>query len=292
MENLKNYANVEHSVSETRDGETSPNKNSGKIFDPLETVKPFTPKKPKPEKQVVPNTSSQRIKGPVLREGLKKQTQPAKPKVAPKARPSSTFFEDPVEEDYSDLLDSNDDFDFHRKLEALKIQDSKSSFAPKLFHPSDLKNVPKPPSHGSKSGSLRRFHSAEQHKTPDLPRTRSSIEIQKYAEDENEDPEAFLEKGLVLPVHGSDSGSDRGTLMMSNSKLSIHSFDEEDEYDDPFAQLEEEFDEMDLEANVARDRYARLCTFVEGLVGALQISQSDEVLDDLTEQLVSNSTIS
>jgi hypothetical protein len=289
MENLKSFANTEsHSNDQPNEDLLQPRQNSGKFqeLDPLETVKLFTPKKIKVEKPAAPNTSSQRIKGPILRDvNGNKSVQPNKAKLPVKARPSSIFQEDSVE-DYSDLLAFTDDDAFKRKLEALKVHDSKSSFAPKLFHPSDLKNIPKPTSYARKSSSLKRFPSAEQHQTPALPRTRSSVEIQKYAEDENEDPEAFLEKDLVLPLHGSDSGSDRGTLMMSNSKLSAISFDEEDEYDDPFAQLEEDFGQMDLETNVARDRYARLCTFVEGLVGELQVGQSDEVLDDLTEQLV------
>jgi hypothetical protein len=186
------------------------------------------------------------------------------------------------------LLDAGTDDDaFQRKLDALKIHDTKS-LTPKLFHPSDLQNSPKPTSYPRKSTSLRRFPSNEEKAAPGLQRTKSSLEIQKYAEDDNEDPESFFEKGIVLPVPSSDSGSDRGTMLMSNSKISTTSQDEEDEYDDPFAQFEEEFDQMDLEANVARDRYARQCTFVEGLVSGLQTSQPDDVLADLTEQLVSN----
>lgn len=42
----------------------------------------------------------------------------------------------------------------------------------------------------------------------------------------------------------------------------------------------------DLEINAARDRYARLCTAVESLVGSLKTSQSDDVLEDISEQLV------
>ena len=43
---------------------------------------------------------------------------------------------------------------------------------------------------------------------------------------------------------------------------------------------------MDLEANVARDKYARLCTQVEGFVGSLKISQADDMLADISEQLL------
>jgi hypothetical protein len=49
--------------------------------------------------------------------------------------------------------------------------------------------------------------------------------------------------------------------------------------------LEEGFDEMDLEANIARDKYARLRNQVEGLVGSLKTSQDEEVLAEISDQL-------
>lgn len=83
------------------------------------------------------------------------------------------------------------------------------------------------------------------------------------------------------------SGSDGGAFVLS-SKLSINSWlgDDDDDEDDPFAQLEESFDEMDLEANVARDKYARVCTQVEGLVSSLKTTQADDLLADISEQLL------
>jgi hypothetical protein len=287
-ENLKAYATFDSVLEESHVSDYFGGaKDAGKFMgDPLETVKPYTPRKAKPEPKVfVPNSSSQRIpKEKILRDvSGNKAAPPPKGRNPPKARPSSMFQEDGIE-DYSDLLDATTDDDaFHRKLEALKLQESKS-FSPKLFHPSDLKNSPRTQSFAQKSSSVRRLPSGEAPKL-DLPRTQSNVEIQKYAEDENEDPEAWLDAGA--PLNGSDSGSERGGLMMSNSKHSNNSFDEEDEYDDPFAQLEEEFDQMDLKANVARDRYARLVTYVESLVASLQAAQGDEDLSELTEQLVS-----
>ena len=74
---------------------------------------------------------------------------------------------------------------------------------------------------------------------------------------------------------------------MLSSKLSNNSWlGDDDDEDDPFAQLEEGFDEMDLEANVARDKYARVCTQVEGLVGSLKTTQADHMLADISEQLL------
>lgn len=114
------------------------------------------------------------------------------------------------------------------------------------------------------------------------------MEIQRYAEDENDEDfsDIFGKANAILPTPESDMGSDGGTLRL-NTKLSINSWlGDDDDDDDPFAQLEEGFDEIDLAANVARDRYARLCTLVEGLVGSLKISQADDTLADISEQLL------
>lgn len=122
-----------------------------------------------------------------------------------------------------------------------------------------------------------------------MRRTRSSVEIQRFAEDENDEDfsDIFGKASNVLDKPESEKGaSDSGTLML-NSKLSHHSWlGDDDDDDDPFAQLEEVFDEMDLEANVARDKYARLCTQVEGLVGSLKISQADDMLANISERLL------
>lgn len=121
-----------------------------------------------------------------------------------------------------------------------------------------------------------------------MRRTRSSVEIQRYAEDEHDEDfsDVFGKPLAVVDRPDSERGSDGGTLMLT-SKLSNHSWlGDEDDDDDPFAQLEEGFDETDLEANVARDKYARLCTQVEGLVSSLKVSQAEETLADLSEQLL------
>ena len=123
-----------------------------------------------------------------------------------------------------------------------------------------------------------------------MRRTRSSVEIKRYAEDEHDEDfsDVFDKADGLAQKAGSqgNSGSSGGTLLLS-SKLSNNSWlSDDDDEDDPFAQLEEGFDEMDLEANVARDKYARLCTQVEGLVGSLKTTQADDLLADISEQLL------
>jgi hypothetical protein len=53
--------------------------------------------------------------------------------------------------------------------------------------------------------------------------------------------------------------------------------------DDSFAQLDEGFDEMDLKANIARDKYVHLRNQVEGQVSSFQ---DDDGLAEISEQLV------
>lgn len=121
-----------------------------------------------------------------------------------------------------------------------------------------------------------------------VKRDRSTIEIQKFAENENDEDFSDIlgADQVALDQPESDPGSDRSTLML-NSKLSNNSWlGDQDDDDDPFAQLEEGFDEMDLEANIARDKYARLRNQVKGLVGSLKTSQDEEVLADISEQLL------
>ena len=121
-----------------------------------------------------------------------------------------------------------------------------------------------------------------------MRRTRSSVEIQRYAENEHDEDfsDIFGKDTVATDKPESERGSEAGTLML-NSKLSNNSWlGDDDDDDDPFAQLEEGFDETDLEANVARDKYARLCTQVEALVGSLKVNQADDILADLSEELL------
>lgn len=145
--------------------------------------------------------------------------------------------------------------------------------------------------------------SARHQRTPSRPlapdeqapvrRTRSQIEIQKFAE--GEDDEDFSDilgpNGALVEKEDSDRGSEDGTGgMMLLSKLSNSSWlgDDEDE-DDPFAMMDPEYNEMDLEANIARDRHARLAERVEELVQLLKVGTEitgEERVSDVAEELV------
>ena len=125
-----------------------------------------------------------------------------------------------------------------------------------------------------------------------MRRTRSSIEIQKFAEDDDEDfSDVFGPASSIAEKEESDRGSEDCGLMLM-SKISSNSWlgDDEDE-DDPFAMMDPGWDEMDLEANIARDRQARLAEKVEGLVRLLKTTEEEDTLVEFSEDLVSAGSV-
>ena len=258
--------------------------------DPLKTIRPSfpgradtnegqhsVPSKSPSRKTVKPAPRQLATKSvPQSKQLMTKESTPAQPN-----QPTLQYRENDVE-DYSDLILDNEG-DIETKLALSK---KKKSLSPRLFHPSDLTNLPRSMQPPKQGGSLRRHPPPL--RQPSMRRTRSSVEIQRYAEDEQDEDFSDVFGKVAAPVNKQDSekGSECGTLML-NSKLSNNSWlGDDDDDDDPFAQLEENFDETDLEANVARDKYARLCTQVEGLVGSLKVSQADEMLAEISEQLL------
>jgi serine/threonine protein kinase len=235
--------------------------------------------------------------------GIPKATQLSKSKVAALARPSNMFRENSVE-DYSDLTPM-DDGAFQKKLKAMQFaqppsivthkalattstSSSPAEFSPRLFHPSDLRTAPKS-TRDTKlighTGNVRQ-RSVSSTSMRKMQRSQSEIEIQKYAEDEGDDFSDVF--GDIRPTGRaeSDSGSEASGLAMITSKMSS-SFIVTDEDDlDPFANLEEGIENINLENNVARDRDDRLAKQTEHLVGCLKTNQPDDVLLDIADQLI------
>jgi len=144
------------------------------------------------------------------------------------------------------------------------------------------------------NGSVRR-KAAPRTEDQSMRRTRSSVEIQRYAEDEDDEDfsDIFGKDDAIIEKDESDRGSEDGVgALMLHSKLSNNSWlGDEDDEDDPFASLEQGFDEMDLQANIARDKHARLCTLIEGLVSSLKVTEEQELIGDVSKQLVSLATV-
>lgn len=238
--------------------------------------------------------------------GIHKATPIPKTKATAPARPSLMFSESPSE-DYSDLLPA-DEGAFEKKLKAMQHAQAPAavppqpilpatsnspagSFSPRLFHPSDLKAGPKPIRDTSSGGAVRQ-RSGSSTSIRKLQRTQSQIEIQKYAEDEGDDfSDVFGDfRGPSRASRSrteSESDSEHGSVAMITSKIST-SFTiatEEDDVD-PFANLDEGLDNLNLENNVARDRDDRLTKATEHLVGCLKTNQPDDELLEIADQLI------
>lgn len=160
--------------------------------------------------------------------------------------------------------------------------------APQLFHPSDLTSLPR--SMQTIEGSVRKKGPSRPSVLPDRPmrRTRSSIEIQKFAEDDDEDfSDIFGPEESIAEKEESERGSEEAGLMLM-SRISGNSWlGDEDDEDDPFASMDPGWDEMDMDAKIARDRHARLAEKVEEMVGLLKMTEGEEYLADLAVELVS-----
>lgn len=118
------------------------------------------------------------------------------------------------------------------------------------------------------------------------------MEITKFAEDEGDEDFSDIfgaePESLTKPPKSEEGSEDGQHQLMLLSKLSNNSWlgDDEDE-DDPFAMMDPGWDEMDLEANIARDRHARLAEKVEERVKSLKPTEAEDILADLAEDLVS-----
>ncbi|CAG8598462.1 24653_t:CDS:2 [Cetraspora pellucida] len=75
-------------------------------------------------------------------------------------------------------------------------------------------------------------------------------------------------------------------IQLSNKILINSSRDDSSDEDDPFAELEEKFDEMDMDAHIARDKYANACSRLAELINFLQPNESEDKLISSCVQII------
>lgn len=241
--------------------------------DPLETIRPLPPRQPVVEsaqlREVPRNHIASMQNVPIL-------TQNPTPPARLQQRPAAFYKENSVE-DYSDLIQANED-----------VLDSKlGAFQDENMDPIEGSPLKEGVRHWASSEDVR-GPQPQLKKQISVKRHRSAIEIQRFTENERDEDFSDIlgADDVAMDKSDSDKSSDQSTLML-NSKLSNDSWlGDQDDEDDPFAQLEEGLDEMDLEANIARDKHARLRNQVEGLVSSLKTSQDEAVLGEISEQLL------
>ncbi|KAL3481578.1 hypothetical protein BJX99DRAFT_218537 [Aspergillus californicus] len=285
-EKLKAFASLDGTVLKSEDSfdefdDTFARSPQAGEPDPLRTIRPS----PAQQTSVGISYAQNAPHGPQTKRGppLKTSINPAhgaqmlqnSPSPIRQQRPALFYKENSVE-DYSDLIIPNEDV-LESKLSAFQETDD-----------TDSESI------GSREIVRYRDSAEPEEQQPQLGRQisvkryRRAVEIQRFAENENDEDFSDIlgVDGVTLDKVEGDGSSTKSTLML-NTKLSNNSWlgDLEDE-DDPFAQLEEGLDETDLEANIARDKHARLRNQVEGLVGSLKTSQDEEVLGEISEQLL------
>ncbi|RIA87643.1 hypothetical protein C1645_274831 [Glomus cerebriforme] len=110
--------------------------------------------------------------------------------------------------------------------------------------------------------------------TPPSGISSSKNEFNQYRESEDDDYD-----DVFASTDGQDEDDENHTLKL-NTRLSNNSWlgDDLSDEDDPFSEMEEKFDETDMDANIARDKYARACSRLEELINALQPNESENHL--------------
>lgn len=204
------------------------------------------------------------------------------------SRPEAMFREQSTE-DFSEILFPDSEKLFSRKSSHARAGSSSLMPPPEL-----IIRTPSGDMSSSVGDALRRRRIPSRPDEPPQPvrRTKSAIEIQKFAEGEDDEDfsDVFGSADTLIEKEESDRGSDAGGLMVLSKLSTTGSWlgDDEDE-DDPFAQMDPEFNEMDYEANIARDRHARLAERVEELVQLLKLGDEisgEDGVSDVAEDLL------
>ncbi|KAJ5373418.1 Armadillo-like helical [Penicillium concentricum] len=293
-ERLKAFASLDGTILRSDDNSDPFEDSSGlSDEDTLQTIRPY-PIKPsvaEPSKPQNPALSQPGSNPPIsaLQNVPILAQNPMPRRARPAPRPTNLYKENSID-DYSDLIMANED-SLDRKLGGYQVQSGQSLISLYDFNIfQDFEDDPSSPIHENIGYSQLDADFGNPHpqlrKQLSVKRDRSAIEIQRFAENENDEDFSDIlgADQAALDQAESDDGSDQSTLML-NSKLSNSWLGDQEDEDDPFAQLEEGFDEVDLEENIARDKYARLRNQVEGLVDSLKTSQDEEVLAEISEQL-------
>ncbi|TFK48734.1 hypothetical protein OE88DRAFT_1633996 [Heliocybe sulcata] len=250
------------------------------------------------------------------------RSPPAKPPI-PLARPPHESIE-PIVEDYSDLGFDEDDAQLSQKVAEFKVRPSNNLHARGLYHPNDIKTYglgnispgpqtaplpdlnrkpsrpslsplsTSPKSHALAGPSSARPHSHSRSSSfvgpsggsfgrSEIKRMASQqSEFNKYAETDDEDYEDVFDKPTGNTNAPALQRLQLTTRLSSRSWLGDDDIDEED----PFAEIDEGFSEDDLETNLQRDKYARLCNTVNELLDQLTPSAPDSQIRDACDQLM------
>ncbi|KAG6377196.1 hypothetical protein JVT61DRAFT_1249 [Boletus reticuloceps] len=231
---------------------------------------------------------------------IRPNRSPAGPSTIPLARaPAADIV--PIVEDYSDLASEEDDIILQEKVADFKpftqaLASLTESRGHKWSPPGSIRSHSRSSSFvGSGSSSSGSFGRSE------AKRVASSHEFDKYTEEDEEDYDDVFGKvngtselffvgwysnKLRLAVE-SALEQPMQTLQLNTRHSNKSWLGDDDDEDDPFAEIDEGFAEDDLETNLQRDKHARLCNMVNQLIDELTPSAPDFQLRDVCDQLIS-----
>ncbi|KAI8606109.1 hypothetical protein EDD21DRAFT_361865 [Dissophora ornata] len=107
-------------------------------------------------------------------------------------------------------------------------------------------------------------------------------EFQNYREEEEDDFSDLFEDESQGAMY-----QDEGLTLQT--RLSNHSWfgnDAGSDEEDPFAEVDEGFDEIDLEANIAREKYARICANIAEQFRLLEHQRTEKQLEAVCDRLM------
>ncbi|KAF8955254.1 hypothetical protein BDZ97DRAFT_1674389 [Flammula alnicola] len=219
----------------------------------------------------------------------------------PLAQPPASEIQ-PIVEDYSDLATEEDEARLQEKVADFKMR---NSIRRGLFHPDDIKTIglaaaagPGPvsaplPGLSRKASRPAPIANAGSFGRAEAKKAQNQAEFGKYAEDDEEDYEDVFGKVNATCKFSFSTWMLARTMeqpmqtLQLNTRLSDKSWLGDDwNEEDPFAEIDEGFSEDDLEANLQRDKYARLTNTVNQLIDELTPSAPDFQLRDACDQLL------
>ncbi|KAL9938366.1 hypothetical protein V8E36_002989 [Tilletia maclaganii] len=219
---------------------------------------------------------------------------PSRPRI-PETLASATPSPAKQVDDYSDLVSEGEEVHLSQQI---KNYQRKNSVGSKLFHPDDIKaltssgsmtlrpssstTVSAPATVTNLSAPSASASSPQQQQRPNLNPSGSSLPAKTappYQSADWKKRDARRALGRYSEVDDEDysdlalttSGGPNGALLQLTTQLSDRASPtaEVDEFD-PFAEIDESLnEEVDTEANIARDKYARMCAHISGLVESL-----------------------
>ncbi|KAI9237137.1 MAG: hypothetical protein BYD32DRAFT_443559 [Podila humilis] len=187
-----------------------------------------------------------------------------------------------MDDDEDGFEDDDDDLRLKINVKAMELKRKQKNV--------NLESIPAPV-----SGSLAsRTKTTPSHLSVDLVRSRSAPgqlalsppistdEFQHYRENEEDDFSDLFDDDNQGPMY-----QDEGLTLQT--RLSNHSWfgnDAGSDDEDPFAEVDEGFDEIDLEANIAREKYARICASFAVQFRLLEEQKTEKQLEAVCDRLI------